>query len=99
MIEVSDDQSIAGMQLLHEVLNISAGPSTGTNLFGALKIAHEMYQNNESGSVVTLICDLADRYQDTYYDSSWLAQQGIDPHEVKQSLRSFLGHSTAYEIR
>jgi cysteine synthase len=32
-----------------------------------------------AGSIVTLMCDLADRYSDTFGDDAWLATHGMDP--------------------
>lgn len=90
MVIITNDQSIAGMHLLTEVMGIEAGPSTGTNLFGALQIARQMYDRQEQGSIVTLICDSADRYQDTYYDPSWLAREGINPDNASAELHALL---------
>jgi cysteine synthase len=57
----------------------SRGPSTGTNIFGALRLACEMCADQAAGSIVTLICDSGARYTTTYDDDdSWLEEQGID---------------------
>jgi cysteine synthase A len=39
--------------------------------------------------VVSLLCDGGERYQHTYYDDGWLAEQGLElaPHEA--ALREF----------
>jgi cysteine synthase len=75
MMGVPDGASVATMRFLRHRLGISAGPSTGTNVFGALKIACEM---GAAGSIVTLLCDGGTRYTATYDDDDWLAGQGID---------------------
>jgi cysteine synthase A len=66
------------MRFLNHRLGISAGPSTGTNVFGALRLACEMYADQAAGSIVTLMCDSGARYTDTYDDDAWLKEQGIN---------------------
>jgi cysteine synthase len=78
MMGVPDGASVATMRFLRRRLGISAGPSTGTNVFGALKIACEMGARHEAGSIVTLLCDSGARYTATYDDDDWLRAQGID---------------------
>jgi cysteine synthase len=78
MLGVPDGASVATMRFLHRRLGISAGPSTGTNVFGALRIACEMCADQAAGSIVTLMCDSGARYTTTYDDDSWLMEQGID---------------------
>lgn len=91
MIRVTDNQSIAGMQILSKIMGIDAGPSTGTNLYGALQLAKQMRERNEQGSIVTLVCDSADRYHDTYYDSDWLRLMGFNPDSTEAELNNLLG--------
>jgi cysteine synthase A len=78
MLGVPDGASVAAMRFLRRRLGISAGPSTGTNVFGALRIACEMCAARAAGSIVTLMCDSGARYTDTYDDDAWLAGHGID---------------------
>jgi cysteine synthase len=78
MIGVPDAASVAAMRFLDERLGIRAGPSTGTNLYGALYLACEMHAAGEPGSVVSLMCDRADRYDTTFGDQAWLATQQLD---------------------
>ena len=84
MIAVPDAGSIAMARAAGEVLGRRVGASTGTNLWGALRIAREMEVAGESGSIVTLLCDSGDRYANTYYNDAWLAEQGFDlsPYET-----------------
>jgi cysteine synthase A len=77
MLGVPDGASIAAMRFLRRRLGIAAGPSTGTNFFGALRLACEMCADRAVGSIVTLMCDSGARYTTTYDDDSWLAEQGI----------------------
>ncbi len=78
MIGVPDGASVAAMRFLSQRLGLRAGPSTGTNLYGALLLASEMREQGRTGSVVTLMCDRADRYDATFNDDGWLRTQGID---------------------
>jgi cysteine synthase len=78
MMGVPDGASVATMRFLNHRLGISAGPSTGTNVFGALRLACEMRADQAAGSIVTLMCDSGARYTTTYDDDAWLREQGID---------------------
>ena len=75
MRRVPDVASIATIHWLEKILGRKAGPSTGTNLYGALQIASEMKSNGQEGSIVTLLCDPGDRYLDTCYNPDWIAAQ------------------------
>ena len=72
MLQVPDAASVATMLWLQERIGRRAGPSTGTNLYGALTIAQAMMEKGERGSIVTLMCDSGDRYLDTYYNPEWV---------------------------
>ncbi|MEX0277711.1 MAG: PLP-dependent cysteine synthase family protein [Ruegeria sp.] len=72
MIKVPDAASVATMLWLEKRIGRRAGASTGTNLWGALKIADEMVDRGQKGSIVTLMCDSGDRYLDTYYEPEWV---------------------------
>jgi cysteine synthase len=90
MIQVPDAASIAATRLLASRTGYRAGGSTGTNLWGCFLVIAEMLAAGVRGSVVTLLCDGADRYRRTYYDDDWLRDQGIElgPHE--SALADFL---------
>ena len=75
---VPDAASIAPMRFLQTHTGIRAGGSTGTNLYGALRIACEMRAARQAGSIVTLMCDPRERYVRTYADDRWLAEQGLE---------------------
>ena len=49
------------------------GASTGTNLWGVFQVVRTMIEKQQSGTIVTLMCDSGERYLDTYYDSDWVA--------------------------
>jgi cysteine synthase A len=91
MIAVPDAASIATARAAEAVLGRRVGPSTGTNLWGTLRLARELDAAGEPGSIVTLLCDSGDRYAHTYYNDDWLAEQGIDITPYDAVLRSLLG--------
>lgn len=78
MIRVPDPLSIATMRVAKERLGIAPGGSTGTGLYGALKVLRGLHRRHGSGTVVTVLCDSGERYLDTYYNDEWLDAQGID---------------------
>ena len=89
MVAVPDAGSIAAARRASEVLGRRVGGSTGTNLWGAFGLIAEMVSADESGSVVTLLCDGGDRYSGTYYNDDWLADQGIYLEESDRILDGF----------
>jgi cysteine synthase len=89
MISVPDAASIAAARWCSAVTGKPVGGSTGTALWGALKLVADMRAAGEVGSVVTLLCDGGERYAGTYYDDSWLAAQGIDITPYLATLEKF----------
>ncbi|BFT31011.1 PLP-dependent cysteine synthase family protein [Alteromonas sp. D210916BOD_24] len=75
MLRVPDAASIATMHWLNDNMGIKAGPSTGTNLWGALSVAQSLIDRGESGSIVTLMCDSGERYSSTYYNAQWVEKE------------------------
>jgi cysteine synthase len=86
MIGVPDGASVAAMLFLDERFGLRAGPSTGTNLYGALMLACELREAGRAGSIVTLMCDRADRYAATFWDAAWRRDQGIDTAPYREHL-------------
>jgi len=78
MVSVPDAASIAAMRWCSSVTGRLVGGSTGTAMWGALRLVASMRDEGVAGSVVTLLCDGGERYTSTYYDDAWLATQGID---------------------
>ncbi len=78
MLGVPDAASVAAMRFLGERTGLRTGGSTGTNLYGALYLACEMRARGQGGSIVTLLCDHAERYAGTYADDAWLAARDLD---------------------
>ena len=92
MMEVPNEDSIAAMRLLSQLLGRRVGPSTGTNFVGMLALAGEMRAANAPGSILSLLCDSGERYLPTYHDASWVAQQFGDcadaQHRLEQALHA-----------
>jgi cysteine synthase A len=72
MLQVPDAASVATMHWLEGLIGRKTGPSTGTNLWGALHVAQGMIKAGRSGSIVTLLCDSGERYLDTYHNPDWV---------------------------
>ncbi|WP_037322688.1 L-cysteine desulfhydrase Cds1 [Amycolatopsis thermoflava] len=90
MIQVPDAASMAAIRLLRERTGHWAGGSTGTALYAAFEIIAGMLEAGQVGSVVTLICDGGERYAHTYYNDSWIAEQGFDLTPHTQRMERFL---------
>ncbi len=75
MAAVPDAASVAAAHFLRDRTGALAGPSTGTALYLATKLACTM---DAPGSIVSLMCDTGVRYLPTYFDSEWIAAQGWD---------------------
>jgi cysteine synthase A len=89
MIAVPDAASIAAMRFCSRVMGRLVGGSTGTNLWGSLRLAAEMRRTGVRGSIVTLLCDGGERYSETYYDDEWLRRNGIDLEPYAETLDGF----------
>ncbi len=90
MVSVPDACSVAAMRGVQDVLGRKVGPSTGTNLWAAFGLVDEMVEAGRSGSVVTLLCDGGERYNATYYNDDWVAQQGWDLRQPLAAVQEFL---------
>ena len=89
MIAVPDAASIAAARWCSRVTGRLVGGSTGTALWGALKMVARMRTEGRTGSVVTLLCDGGERYAHTYYDDGWLAARNIDISPYLATLELF----------
>jgi len=76
--EVDDADSIAAAWQLESLLGRRYGGSSGTNLVACLRLAREMRDAGQTGSLVSLLCDRGDRYDETLFDRGWLAARGVD---------------------
>ncbi len=98
MLKIPDDASIAGMRLAGALTGYEPGPSTGTNLVGALRLLEEMHRKKEQGAIVTIICDDGKRYRDSYYDAQWLKGKELNPDRWHSALETFW-NSGKWEFR
>lgn len=89
MIKVPDAASIATIHWLERLIGRKAGGSTGTNLWGALKVAEQMIDQGQSGSIVTLMCDSGMRYLETYYNRDWVTNNIGDTSQYEQTLQNW----------
>ena len=90
VIEVPDAASIAAMRLLEEQIGRRYGGSSGTNLVACLQLATRMRERGEEGSIVSLLCDPGERYDQTLYCPDWLRRNGLDPAPAEKALRETL---------
>ncbi|MGF0312900.1 PLP-dependent cysteine synthase family protein [Rhodococcus sp. IEGM1428] len=90
MIAVPDAASVAAARFTSEALGKRVGGSTGTNIWGAFGLISEMIAAGRRGSVVTLLCDGGDRYSQTYFDDTWVADQGMNLEEPTAALGKFI---------
>ena len=49
-----------------------------------------MLAAGDEGSVVSLICDPGDRYEQTIYNDAWLADRNLRPEPYEELLDGFL---------
>lgn len=89
MIKVPDAASYATIHFLQDLLDRRCGGSTGTNVYAAFEIMAELKAAGKSGSVVSMLCDGGERYLDTYYNQSWLDDQGFDLEPYRRQLKIF----------
>ena len=78
MMRVPNAASFAAARYLEQLVGKRFGCSTGTDFYGALRLACEMNSRGEAGSIVTLACDGGERYLDTLYNDEWLRANGYD---------------------
>ncbi len=85
--EVDDGASIAAAWQLESLLGQRYGGSSGTNLTACVKLACDMRERGETGSIVTLLGDRGERYRETLFDTDWLASRGLDVSTWLDALR------------
>ncbi|WP_344261274.1 PLP-dependent cysteine synthase family protein [Streptomyces sodiiphilus] len=91
MLRVPDGASVAAMRVAARRLGGTLpGPSTGTALFGAMRLLDRMRQDGGTGTVVTLIADPGERHLETFYDDDWLREHGIDHRPWVPVIERFL---------
>ena len=91
MEAVSNLESLAGMHALTGLLGHKVGPSTGTNFVAMLRLANEMRARQTPGSVLSLLCDSGERYENTYHDATWAKAQFGDVTPARHHLAVLMG--------
>lgn len=89
VVAVTDAQSIAAARVVSRILGKACGGSTGTNIWVAMLLAEEMEAAGQSGSIASILCDTGERYQDTYFNDSWIVAQGLELSEATSQLNRF----------
>jgi cysteine synthase len=79
VVEVPDAASIAGAWRLEALFGRRYGGSSGTNFVACLQLAARMRTAGEHGSIVSLLCDRGERYDQTLFDAGWLDRHGLEP--------------------
>ena len=87
---VPDGASVAAMRHLSGWAGLHAGPSTGTNMWQIWRLVAQMRAAGQQRSVVSLICDGAERYAGSHYDAAWLERAGIDTTPYEGVIEAFL---------
>ena len=88
VIEVPDAASIAAAWQLDTLFGRRYGGSSGTNFVACLQLATRMRARGERGSIVSLLCDRGERYDQTLFDPAWLQRHGLDPAHWRASLQA-----------
>ena len=87
---VSNAESVAAMRLLSGLLGRRVGPSTGTNFVVMLDLAKRMQANQQTGSILSLICDAGERYLPTYHNEAWVKDCMGDCMQAQAKLSALL---------
>ena len=90
VVGVDDACSIAAASALEALLGQRYGGSSGTNFAACLRIAAGMHARGEVGSIVSLLCDRGERYDQTLFDADWCARRGLDVESAGRGLREAL---------
>ncbi|MGW4641395.1 PLP-dependent cysteine synthase family protein [Sphaerisporangium sp. NPDC004334] len=87
VVPVPDAASVAAARHIREVTGLPVGASSGTALWAALELVERMRARGETGTVVSLIGDAADRHLATCHDDGWAAGKGLDVGQHTSTLR------------
>ncbi|MFG6193189.1 PLP-dependent cysteine synthase family protein [Nonomuraea sp. JJY05] len=87
VVPVPDAASVAAARHLRAVTGLAVGGSSGTALWAALELVGRMRARGETGTVVSLVGDAADRHLATFHDDAWAAAKGLDIGQHIDELR------------
>ena len=91
MEAVADVDSVAGMRELSALLGRRVGPSSGTHFVTMLRLASEMRERGQAGSILSLLCDSGERYRHSYFDDAWVRAQIGDCAPAQARIQRLLG--------
>ncbi|WP_281282790.1 pyridoxal-phosphate dependent enzyme [Nonomuraea terrae] len=91
VVPVPDAASVAAARRLREVTGLPVGGSSGTALWATLELIDRMRARGETGTVVSLIGDAADRHLTTVHADAWATERGLDPARHTSRLREVFG--------
>ncbi len=89
MIRIPNAASYATIHFLENILNRRCGGSTGTNVYASFQLISQLNMQQQSASIVSMICDSGERYQDTYYNKQWLKDNHYDLAPYLEQLEEF----------
>jgi cysteine synthase len=95
MAAVPDEASLAAMRVLSGRLGRRCGGSTGTNLWGCAVLIGEMHAREETGSVVSLLCDPGERYLESFFDDGWIRERGMELAPCRERVEAFFERGVA----
>ena len=75
---VTDRQMMATLNILLKEEGLLLGPSSGVNVCGALKVA---LSGGPGQTIVTILCDGAQRYSSRLFNPEWLAENDLKPED------------------
>ncbi len=76
--QVTDRQMMATLNILLKEEGLLLGPSSGVNVCGALKVA---LSGGPGQTIVTILCDGAQRYSSRLFNPEWLAENDLKPED------------------
>jgi len=74
VVQVSDVSSFSMCKKLAQKEGIMVGGSAGMNVHAAIEVANNL---DESGTVVTLLCDLGIKYLSKVFNDEWCKEKGV----------------------
>jgi len=87
--QVTDEEALPIVFDLLEHEGLCMGASTGVNVAGAMRMAHEMGPGH---TIVTILCDYGTRYQSKLFNPDFLREKGLPtPAWLDQAPRSIPG--------
>jgi cysteine synthase len=91
VVPVPDAASVAAARHIRAVTGLPVGASSGTALWAALELVEHMRVRGETGTVVSLIGDAAERHLATCHDDGWATGKGLDVGQHTETLRQRTG--------